>query len=115
MDKQIKSGLYDILSAIREIEGYFTEEGQKQFAHYAKDVKTKRAVERDLEIIGEAANRILQANPDFSLSDARKIIDMRNRIIHGYDTVSDEIVWGVLIKHLPLLKQQVEGMLQEKR
>ena len=84
-----------------------------EFDIYHNDVKTKRAVERNIEIIGEAMGRILQANPEFSLSNSRKIVDTRNRIIHGYDSVSDQIIWGIVINHLPVLKQEIELLIKE--
>ena len=81
------------------------------FATYQTDTRTRRATERNLEIIGEAVGRILKADPTFQLSNARQIIATRNRIIHGYDTVSDEMVWGIVVRHLPLLKQEVAVLL----
>ena len=55
MDNEIKTWLFDILQSIIEIESYF-ENKPKNFEDYSKDIKTKRAVERDIEIIGEAIN-----------------------------------------------------------
>lgn len=78
-----------------------------------KDLKTQRAVERNIEIIGEAMARILQKNPTIQLSHSRKIVDTRNRIIHGYDSVSHEIIWGIATIHLPILKTEVEILLNE--
>jgi len=43
------------------------------------------------------------------LSNSRKIVNTRNRIIHGYENVSDEIIWGITIKHLPILKAEIEN------
>lgn len=65
-----------------------------------------------MEIIGEAVNRIIKKDPQLLLSDSRKIIDTRNRIIHSYDSVSDEIIWGIVINQLPLLKVEVGQLLQ---
>ena len=110
MKDKIKVWLYDILMAIDEIESFF-EPGRKLFEHYQKDIKTKRAVERNLEIIGEAVKRILQEDSNITLTNARKIVDTRNRIIHGYDSVSDEVVWSIIIRHLPILKKEVHGLL----
>lgn len=112
MDKEIMTWLFDINSAISEIDGFF-EEGKKIFNNYQKDIKTKRAVERNLEIIGEAVKRILEKNSDIELSNARKIVDARNRIIHGYDTISDDVIWGIIIRHLPKLKIEVEKMMKK--
>lgn len=87
MDTEIKAWLYDIQNAINEIESFIADK-PKNFAAYQKDIKTKRAIERNIEIIGEAMNRILLKEDSFQLSNSRKIVDTRNRIIHGYDTVS---------------------------
>jgi uncharacterized protein with HEPN domain len=112
MDIEVKAWLYDILNAIREIEGFFVDT-PKDFHHYQSDLRTKRAVERNIEIIGEAMNRILKKNDSFEISNARKLVDVRNRIIHGYDSVSDEVIWGILIRHLPILHDEVEKLLGE--
>jgi uncharacterized protein with HEPN domain len=56
-------------------------------------------------------DRILKISPDFPLSDSRKIVDTRNRIIHGYDSVSADIIWLIVNKHLPVLEKQVKVFL----
>jgi len=111
MDNEIKSRLYDILEAVKEIDSFF-EEGQKIFKNFRNDIKTKRAIERNLEIIGEAMKKILEKDIDFQLTNARKIVDTRNRIIHGYDTISDDVIWGIIINHLPKLKQEVSELIK---
>ncbi|NJM90279.1 MAG: DUF86 domain-containing protein [Hydrococcus sp. RU_2_2] len=112
MDIEIKTWLYDILNAITEIDSFF-DTIPKEFYYYKNDIRTKRAVERNIEIIGEATNRILQKQDRIELSNSRKIVDTRNRIIHGYDSVSDEIIWGIVIQYLPILKSEVEHLLNE--
>jgi uncharacterized protein with HEPN domain len=109
MEIELKSWLYDILTAIHEIESFLNH--SLEFSVYQNDLKTKRAIERNIEIIGEAMSRILSKKPTLQLSNSRKIVDTRNRIIHGYDTVSDEVIWGVIINQLPVLKQEVEQLL----
>ena len=112
MDNEIKTWLFDILNAIMEIDTFFV--GQpKQFDYFKNDLKTKRAVERNLEIIGEALSRIIKRESTIKITDARKIIDTRNRIIHGYDFVSDEIVWSIVVRHLPILHGEVTALLNE--
>jgi len=106
MDREIKTWLYDILNAIDEIE-QFLPQGQRIFEVYKDDLKTKRAVERNLEIIGEATNRILTKDSNFKISHSRKVISLRNRIIHGYDVISDELIWGIVINDLPKLKSEI--------
>jgi uncharacterized protein with HEPN domain len=112
MDNEIKTWLYDVLNAIVEIESFFNEE-PVDFASYQKDIKTKRAVERNIEIIGEAMSRILKKEPAFSLSNSRKIVDTRNRIIHGYDSVSDETILDIVITYIPILKSEISILLNE--
>jgi uncharacterized protein with HEPN domain len=112
MDNKIQIWLYDMLNAIVEINSFF-DNSVVDFEVYEKDIKTKRAVERNFEIIGEAMNRILQSDDTILLSNARQMVDMRNRIIHGYDTVSDEIIWSTVFQHLPQLKYEIESLLNE--
>jgi len=112
MDIEIKVWLYDILNAVNEIESFLAD-SPKEFTVYQNDLKTRRAVERNIEIIGEAMNRIIQRDSLIELTNSRKIVDTRNRIIHGYDSVSDEIIWAIVISHLPILKSEVEKLLTE--
>jgi uncharacterized protein with HEPN domain len=112
MDNDIKAWLYDILNAIMEIESFFTDR-TKEFTNYQADLRTKRAVERNVEIIGEAMNRILKKDETITITNSRKLVDVRNRIIHGYDSVSDDIIWGIVIRHLPILQTEIENLLNE--
>ncbi len=112
MDDEIKSWLYDIHNAIIEIDSFF-EKGKKVFTVFRNEIKTKRAVERNLEIIGEAVKRILEKDKNFELTNARKIVDTRNRIIHGYDSVSDDVIWGIIINHLPKLREEVSNLMNK--
>lgn len=110
MDNEVKTWLKDIEQAIVEINSFVPE--IKNFKEFQRDLKTKRAVERNIEIIGEAMSRILKVIPDINISHTRKIVDTRNRIIHGYDTVSEDILWGIIIKNLPDLEREVKEMLR---
>ena len=109
MDNEVKIRLKDIEQAIGEINSFIPE--VKNFKDFQKDLKTKRAVERNIEIIGEAMTRILKADPNIKISHTRKIVDTRNRIIHGYDSVSEDILWGIIIRNLPDLEKEVKGLL----
>ncbi|TVR41395.1 MAG: DUF86 domain-containing protein [Cryomorphaceae bacterium] len=112
MGSEINTWLSDIKVAIREINSFLPEE--RDFKKFQSDLKTKRAIERNIEIIGEAVNRILQLNSEVSISSARKIVDTRNRIIHGYDSVSEEIIWAIVIRDLPHLESEIDSLLKEK-
>jgi uncharacterized protein with HEPN domain len=108
-EKQLKF-LYDIKLAIDDIESYFETE-TRTFDNYTKNSLLKRAIERNLEIIGEAINRILKDDPSFPIENAKKIIGLRNQIIHGYDSISDENIWGIIMIHLPKLKSEINSMI----
>jgi len=99
------------LQSIGEIDSYF-EDRPRLFDQYVADIRTKRAVERDIEIIGEAVNRILKKNNDFELENAQKIIGTRNRIAHGYDKISDDLIWSIVINHLPKLKEEIVALMK---
>lgn len=114
MNEKVLKYLYDIKLATDEIDSFFIGK-QKYFADYTNNILLKRAVERNLEIIGEAMNRILKEDPLFQLENSRKIIGLRNQIIHGYDNISDENIWGIIINHLPNLKLEVEKLIEEEQ
>ena len=110
MDEYVSKYLYDVLNAVDEVIGYF--EGRpKLYAEFCKDMMLRRAVERNVEIMGEAMNRILKEQPDIKITNARKIVDARNYIIHGYDRLSPDILWSIVINHVPILRQEVSALL----
>jgi len=112
MDNEIRAWLSDIERAISEIYQFVPD--WSDFEGFQRDLKTKRAVERNIEIIGEAMGRILKLKPEFPISIARKIIDTRNRIIHGYDDVSDQIIWTIVVQYLGELQNEIEKLEDEK-
>ena len=110
MQDEIKVWLEDIEQAIKELHDFVPP--PYNFLEFQKDKKTKRAVERNIEIIGEAMNRILYADPNIPITNSRKIVDTRNRIIHGYDSISDDIIWLIVTKYIPILEKEVEALKQ---
>ena len=111
MNEKILKYLYDIKMAIDEIDIFFIDI-EKRFETYKGNILLKRAIERNLEIIGEAVNKILSIDPNFPIKNARKIVGLRNQIIHSYDNISDENIWGILINHLPGLKSEIEELIK---
>ena len=111
IEKQLKL-LYDVKLAIDDIESYFQTES-KTYENYKKNSLLKRAIERNLEIIGEAINRILKEDPSFPVENSLRIVGLRNQIIHGYDSVSDENIWGIVTIHLPKLKAEIDSMINK--
>lgn len=106
---EAKKYLTDIFKSIQSIEEYLT--GKKEFETYQKNKVIKRAVERELEIIGEAMNKLLKADSEIKIENAKKIVQLRNFIIHAYDSVDDAIIWSIVINHLPKLKNEVQILL----
>ncbi|MFC2086481.1 DUF86 domain-containing protein, partial [Bacteroidota bacterium] len=62
---------------------------------------------------GEATSKLLKMIPDISISNARRIVDARNKLIHGYDEIENVQVWSIIINHLPTLKKEVMKLLNE--
>ena len=113
MDDVINKHLQDILDAVNEVESFFGDR-PKYFEEFCDDLCLRRAVERDIEIIGEAMNRILKVDRDIAITNSRKIVDARNYIIHGYDSLSADILWSIVINHLPKLKEEVRTLLEQQ-
>ena len=111
MEKEVQTWLEDIRQAIEEIESFLPE--KLNFFEFQRDLKGRKAIERNIEIIGEAVNRILKVQPDIQITNARKIVDTRNRISHGYDSVSEDIIWTIVVKDLKNLKNEVIGLLPD--
>ena len=105
-----KKLLTDILVGISSIDDHL--EGRRVFEEYVTNKTKRRAVERELEIIGEAINKLLKINPVIEISFARQIVDLRNKVIHAYDNVNDIVIWSVIMNHLPNLKLEVEFLIQ---
>lgn len=110
MDRKTSKYLTDVLSSSLEIES-FMEGRPREFATFCNDTLFRRGIERNIEIMGEAMNQVLKINPDIPITSARKVVDTRNFVIHAYDSIRPDILWGIVINHLPLLKQEVEKLL----
>jgi uncharacterized protein with HEPN domain len=109
MEAEIKKYLFDIQESIQSIEDFLGD--RRDFNIYLSNKMLRRAIEREFEIIGEAMNRIDKINPTLPVSGKQQIIGMRNRVIHGYDKIDDGIIWGTIVKHIPILKKEVDSML----
>jgi uncharacterized protein with HEPN domain len=111
--RDVRKYLFD-MKAAGELVGSFTK--GKTLEDYLGDPILRAAVERQFEIIGEALNQATQVEPSFKdrITDAARIIAFRNRLIHGYAAVSDEVVWGVVEASLPRLMTEIAGLLDEE-
>lgn len=111
MTREIKKYLFDIQTSINSINEYLGE--KNDFLEYQRNKLLRRGIEREIEIIGEAMNRITRLDPEIRIENARKIIDTRNWVIHGYDKVDDVVIWGIISIHLPKLSLEIDGLLKK--
>jgi len=98
--------ILDIENVIDEIE-QLLEQVDNDFKKYSSSFIYKRTLERDLEIIGEAINKLLKTDSTIVINQSRRIIGLRNLIIHSYDTIEDELIWGIVQKNIPQLKEEL--------
>ena len=111
MEIEIRKYLHDIKESIESINSYIGED--INYSDYQKNKMLRRAVEREFEIIGEAMNELVKIDENISITSKQQIIGMRNRVIHGYDKIDDEIVWGTIVRHLPTLHVEVIKLLKK--
>lgn len=114
MTLEVKKLLYDLDQAL-ELISHFTY--GKRLADYKVDALLRSAVERQFEIIGEALNRLKKVDPDTlaRISEYQRIISFRNVLAHGYDAISDEIIWDIVENKLPRLGQETKGIKRDFR
>lgn len=110
MKREIKKYLFDIKISIDSINEFLGDE--RDFIAYQENKLLRRGVEREIEIIGEAMNRILKLDESIRIENARQIVDTRNFVIHGYDKVDDVVIWGIVSNHLPKLLEEIERLLK---
>ena len=110
--EEILTYLQDVLDAINDMESCFVD-FPNRYDLFEKDIMRKCVVERKTEIMGEAINRIRKIDPTIEIPNARAIIATRNRIIHAYDNVQPTFLWGLVIKHIPELKKDIERIIIE--
>ena len=109
MELEVKKLVYDLDQAVDLIINFTAGKG---WADYQGDALLRSAVERQFEIIGEALNRLKRVDPGLltRISDSGRIIGFRNMLAHGYDIISDEIVWDIVETRLPGLRQEIDDL-----
>lgn len=112
MRPEAKKYLWDAHEAARLIRRFVAD---KSFADYQGDDMLRSAVERQFEIIGEALNLLskIDAAVAADIPELARIVAFRNVLIHGYATVDDRLVWGIVEGKLPLLDAACEKLLAD--
>lgn len=108
--EEVLTYLQDVLDAISDLQSCFVGFPNR---YDLLDIMRKCVVERKVEIMGEAINRIRKVDPEVAIPNARAIIDTRNRIIHAYDNVQPEFLWSLVVRHIPELKKDIEHIISE--
>lgn len=98
--------MLDIESVIVEIEAIKLKTNN-DFTLFQNDIILIRAIERDLEIIGEAVRKLTENQSDIVISSSKKIIGLRNIISHAYDSIVPELLWGIIQKDIPKLSVDI--------
>lgn len=109
MQLKLLKYILDIESVIEEIESIKLKT-QNDFNNFTGDIILQRAVERDLEIIGEAIRKMIEINPNIQITSSKNIIGLRNIISHAYDTVEPEMLWGIIQKNIPVLADEIRRL-----
>ncbi len=108
MTDDVKKYLLDILTSIDSINEYIGK--PRIYREYLAKKSLRRSVEREIEIIGEAVNRILKIDDTIIITNARQIVNLRNKIIHAYDSIDDALIWSIVINHLPELQKEIKNL-----
>jgi uncharacterized protein with HEPN domain len=111
MTEEIQKYLHDISVSISAIKSYLVD--CIDFSDFNGNRMLKMAIEREFTIIGEAVNRILKIDITIPISNHRKIVSVRNYIVHGYDSVDYETLWSIIKRHLPVLENEVNHLLKK--
>ncbi len=111
MNAELKKYLSDILVCIDEIK--IVSLKIKSWEDIKNDFVLKRVLEREFEIIGEALNKCQKSDPDIKIREIKRIIGLRNLIIHSYDTVDYFMLWQIIKEHLQHLEDDVNAIFKE--
>lgn len=109
MQPKIRKFILDIQSVIHEIEMVKTKTNNN-FNSFQSDILLQRAIERDLEIIGEAIRKIVELDPTIQITSAKNIIGLRNIIAHAYDSIEPEMIWGIIQNNIPILANEINNI-----
>ncbi|WP_395704143.1 DUF86 domain-containing protein [Aquabacterium sp.] len=113
LDRRLKL----LVDAIGAMDAAMSFVAGKDLPHYEADLMLRSAVERQLEILGEACSRLAKEHASLfdEIPPSRLAVGLRNRIIHGYDAVDDETVFTTVRDDLPALHAAMSAWLDRLR
>jgi uncharacterized protein with HEPN domain len=109
LNRHSRKLLWDVRVAIDRIVAFTA---GRERDDYSRDLMLRSAVERQLEIVGEALSQLRKADPDTAarIPDLPKVVGLRNILIHAYADVDDDMVWAAVRKNLPALRDQLDAL-----
>jgi uncharacterized protein with HEPN domain len=109
MEPRLLKYILDIESIIEEIES-IKRRTKNNFNIFSEDIILQRAIERDLEILGEAIRKSIELKPTLQITATKNIIGLRNIISHAYDSVEPEMLWGIIQNNIPVLAEEIKAI-----
>lgn len=110
INREEKKLILDIIDCINSIDDHL--EKRRNLDEYLVNKTKRRAVEREIGIIGEAMSKILKLNSNIQISYSRTIVDLRNKVIHAYDSVDDILIWKIIMKDLPIFASRSQTIIK---
>jgi uncharacterized protein with HEPN domain len=113
MDSYVRDLLSDIVRSIDEINEFSAGLTIEDFKQYLSNKMMRRAIERDLIIIGEAMHDIVKVDHTrvMRIKNSRRVIELRNDVVHSYDDLANEKIWQFIWTELPYLRKEVSHIL----
>lgn len=110
MERDVRTHLFDIVENCRRINEFV---GTMSFESYERNELVKSAVERRFINVGESLSRLKQTDLKMfgMIVDANRIVGFRKVLVHGYESISDQLVWGIIENNLPELQVTCEKLL----
>lgn len=113
MQRESTAYLWDALKAARRVEMFI---GDRNRQEYLNDLMLRSAVERQMEIMGEALNKLRKVDKDTAANvpDLHMIVGMRNVLVHGYATLDDSVVWDAATLEIPVVIKILQQLIPEE-
>lgn len=109
MQPKTKKYVLDIESAVEEIENLISQ-CDNNFEVFQNNPLAIRSLERLLEIVGEAVKKMLESDSTLQVEHSDRIISLRNRLAHAYDSIELPVIWAIALKHVPQLKKELSKL-----
>lgn len=112
MRRDARAYLWDVQNAADAIAEFVKGISEES---YTNDAMRKSAVERQLEIIGEALNQLSAVDAELAkqIPELRQAVGLRNVLIHGYAVIDDFLIWHTVCSDIPALRKHIANILEK--